>query len=189
MKNNLSFVVVAATLLMGCASPVYTEQSESVNLAKFKTYAWVDMKNNKDDAKNVTAFAEEAVHNTAKEELEKQGWKESTTNPDVLLSYDILVERTTTTQSQPVYTQPFTRVYFNPFLRRWATVYYPSQFVGYDTYDVPVREGTLTLTMTDTKTDKVVWQGWTTEQMDNQKMATKDVEKAVKNIIKKLGSQ
>jgi hypothetical protein len=42
--------------------------------------------------------------------------------------------------------------------------------------------------MTDTKTDKVIWQGWTTEQMDNQKFATKNVEKAVRNIVKKLDS-
>jgi hypothetical protein len=46
------------------------------------------------------------------------------------------------------------------------TIYYPSQFVGYQTYEVPVKERTITITMTDARTDKVAWQAWTTERLN-----------------------
>ena len=173
-------------LLFSCANPVYVEQSESANFAKYKSYAWVEMKANQTDGRNVTGLAGDVIHRTTSEELAKKGWRETTTNPDVLLSYDVLVERSTEQRSNPVYTQPFSRVYYNPFFRRWGTVYYPSQFVGNDTYTVPVREGTLTLTMTDASTDSTVWQGWTTGTMENRRFSSGDVQKAVKSILKKF---
>lgn len=187
MKQTAVPVFLAMTaLLMSCANKVYVERDESANLAKYKTYAWVDMRDKENDSKNVTSFAEDAVRRTAREELEKRGWRETNMNPDVLLSYDVLVERSTQQQSDPVYSQPFTRYYYNPWSRRWAAVYYPSQFVGYDTYDVPVKEGTVTLTLTDPDSDKAIWQGWTTETMSDQKIATSDLEKSIRSILKKL---
>jgi hypothetical protein len=185
-KYFLLMTTVATAFLFSCGNKVYVEKDESANLAKFKTYAWVDMKDNQNDSRNVTGFADPTVKRVVKETLAKRGWSETEINPDVLLSYDVLVERTSETQSQAVYSQPFSRVYYNPYLRRWGTVYYPSQFIGYDNYDVPVREGTLTLTMTDPLTDKVIWQGWTTERMEDRKFATSDIEKAMKSILKKF---
>jgi hypothetical protein len=187
-KNFFWFAAITAVSAMasGCGNRVYVEKDESANLAKYKTYAWVEMKDNKDDSKNVTSFADAAVKSTAREILEKKGWTLNEINPDVLLSYDVLVERGSETQSQAVYSQPYSRVYYNPYLRRWGTVYYPSQFMGYDSYDVPVREGTLTLTMTNPETDKVIWQGWTTKSMEDRKFATSEIKKAVKTILKKF---
>jgi hypothetical protein len=188
MMKLVAMMMVASVLALSCATPVYVEKAESANLAKYKTYAWVEMRNSQDDSQSVSGLADNAVRNAVKEELNKLGWRETTGTPDVLLSYDILVERSTETQQESVYSRPFTRVYYNPWVRRWGTIYYPSRFIGYDTYDVPVREGTLTLTMTDAQTDKVVWQAWTTEQMENRKFASADIEKAAKNIVKKIES-
>jgi len=103
-------------------------------------------------------------------ELAKQGWREVSDNPDVLLSYDVLVERSTEQQSDPVYSRPPTRMYYNPYRRSWGTIYYPSQFAGDQTCEVPVKEGTITITMTDARTDKVVWQAWTTERLNYSRL-------------------
>lgn len=188
MKNMgiLLFAASAVALMSGCASPVYVEKDESVNLAKYKTYMWVQTRADQDDNRNATAFAETAIHNAVRDQLSREGWMEVRENPDALLSYDILVERSNQTQSQAVYTQPFTRVYYNPYLRRWGTVYYPSQFVGYDSYDVPVREGTITITMMDARTDKTIWQAWTTDEMQDRRFTTAEINKGVKNIFKKF---
>ena len=189
MKYIRLLWIVPVLILASCANPVYVERDESANLAKYTSYAWVDMKSAENDPKNVTAFAQDAVRRVAKAELERKGWKETDHNPDVLLTYDMLVERATQTQSEAVYSQPFSRVYYNPYLRRWGTVYYPSQFIGYDTYDVPVSEGTLTITMTDARTDKTIWQGWTTETIEQRKLSSENIEKAVKNIMKKFNAE
>lgn len=177
---------LAGATMVGCSSPVYVQTDESTNLAKYKTYMWVQTRANQDDNRNATAFADQAVRAAARTQLEREGWTEVNDHPDVLISYDILVERSKQRQSDPVYTQPFSRVYFNPYMRRWGTVYYPSQFVGYDTYDVPVREGTLTITMMDPNTDKTVWQAWTTETLQNRKITSDEIDKSVRNIFKKF---
>src|SRR5437868_5863537 len=79
----------AGVLATGCSNPVYVQKDESANLAKYKTYMWVNTRANQDDNKNTTAFAEQNIHNTVNTELQKEGWTEVTSNPDVLVSYDI----------------------------------------------------------------------------------------------------
>jgi hypothetical protein len=184
--RNLGIAILSGMVLAGCANKVYVQRDESANLAKYKTYMWVDTKDNQDDNKTKTQFADMAVKRTVNDELAKQGWKEVNDHPDVLISYDLLVERTTQQQSDPVYTRPFTRVYYNPFLRRWGTIYYPSQFIGYDTYEAPVKEGTITITMMDAQTDKPVWQAWTTDQLSSTRFTAEEVNRNVHNIFKKF---
>jgi len=91
----------------------------------------------------------------------------------VLLNFDVLVEKTTMQQSSPVYSRSFTRTFYNP-----------SQLVGYDDRRVPVKEGTIT--MTDTETDKTVWQGWTTNEVNSKNFSDKEVESSVKAIFRKF---
>jgi hypothetical protein len=93
------------------------------------------------------------------------GWKEVKHKPDVLLSYDVLVERGSRESNSPVYSRPFTRLVYNPYTRRYMTIYYPSQFMGYERDERSIREGTVTITMIDARTDKTVWQGWTTDSI------------------------
>jgi hypothetical protein len=184
---KIAMFLSSAVIVSSCSSPVYIQKDESANLAKYHTYMWVETQRDQNDKRrNTSAFAEVAIHNAADNVLSKRGWREVTSNPDVLLSYDVLVQRGTQTQNDPLYTQPFSRVFYNPYSRRWGTIYYPSQFMGYDTYETPVREGTLTITMVDANNDKALWQAWTTEQLNSRKMTDAEASKAVKRIFKKL---
>jgi hypothetical protein len=149
-------VITIVTTLMSCAATVHVERDQTADLSQYKTYQWVETRTNQNDNSSITAFGDEAIHTAVQQELSQRGWREVTENPDVLITHDVLVERTTTQQSDPVYTQPFTRAFYNPYARRWGTLYYPSRFIGYDTYTVPVREGTITLTVLDAKTDKTI---------------------------------
>jgi hypothetical protein len=185
----LSGLALAAVSMAGCSSKVYTEKAASVNLSSYKTYMWVDTHQQQNDGEGRArpiAYADQNVHDATRAPLEKLGWREVSNNPDVLLSYDILVQRSTAQESSPVYSSPFTRYYYNPWARRWGSVYYPSQFVGYDTYTVPVREGTFTITMIDARSDKTVWQGWTTEEIRNRRPSPAEIRTTVNRIMKKL---
>jgi len=173
-----------AAIFCSCSTPAYVEKDSSVNLSDYKTYMWVDVKSGENDVSNrVTAFADLSVHNSVNAELANWGWQEVTDNPDVLISYDVLVERNVETQNDPVYSQPYSRYYYNPFTRRWSSIYYPSQFLGYQQYQVPVKEATVTITMMDAKADKKIWQGWTTERLSGA-LSDLDVKKSVRNIFK-----
>jgi hypothetical protein len=190
MKAFAATIITILTglfFLTGCKSPVYVERNESASLAKPSTYMWVQTTENQEiDTRNVSGLADESVHSAVKAELDKRGWREVKENPDVLLSYDILVERSRRRQSDPVYTVPMSRVYFNPYTRRWGTVYYPSQFIGYETYSVPTKEGTVTITMIDADTDKTIFQAYTSDEIKTGKFTSDDIRKQVKNIFRKF---
>lgn len=185
--NYLCAALLAAFFIAACSAPVYVEKDDAVDLSKYKTYMWVDTRyNQNDNATRPPAYGDLTVRNASNEALRNAGLTEKQDNPDLLISYDVLVNSTTARRSDPVYTESYTRTYYNPRLRRWGTIYYPSQFLGYNNYEVPVKEGTITITLTDAGTDKIVWQGWTTEELNYSNLSQDELRGSVKNIFKKL---
>ncbi len=185
--NYICSALILAFCITACSAPVYVEKDESADLSKIRTFMWVDTRYNENDkALRPAAYADVTVRNAANAALRNAGLTEVTTDPDVFISYDVLVQNTTARRSDPVYSQSYTRMYYNPRLKRWGTIYYPSQFLGYNSYDVPVTEGTITITMTDANTDKVVWQGWTSEDLNYSRLTPDEISASVKNIFSKL---
>ena len=185
-KINFKTAIVAVLsigLLAGCASSAHIEKDETVNFNKYKTFTWLHGENGK--LENQSDLIESKIRAAVTKEFEKIGWRESKNKPDVILDYDVLVERSSKEQKEPVYSQPYNRMVYNPYTRRYATIFYPSQFLGYESYEKVIKEGTITVTMIDAKTDKTVWQGWTTGEVNNRNLTNKEIQKAVANIFKK----
>lgn len=179
-------IALVSVVLASCGPTAYVQQDKTVNLGDYKTYAWSETSDVKENKRETNTFTEQNIKTAVGNELEKQGWREVKKNPDVLLNYDVLVERTTVQESNAVYSRPFTRAFYNPYYRRWFSVYYPSQFLGYDDRTRPASHGTITITMTDAKTDKAVWQGWTTDEVDSKNLTDKEVASSVKAIFRKF---
>jgi hypothetical protein len=175
-------------LLASCASTAHIEKDENTDFSQYKTFAWIDKDGEgRKDRNHANDLTEQKIRAAVSKELEKTaGWREAKSRPDVLLSYDVLVERAISQRSDPVYSQPFSRTYYNRYSRRFVNVYYPSQFMGYDSYNVPSREGTVTISMIDARTDKTVWQGWTTDEVNNKNLSTKEIQNSVKAIFRKF---
>lgn len=181
-----SFGLGIVFLLASCAPSAHIEKDDTADFSRYKTFAWID-REEKRKGNNAYSLAEQKIREAVNKELEKTaGWKETNRNPDILLSYDVLVERSVKNQSDPVYSRPFIRTFYNPYSRRFINVWYPSQFVGYDNYEVPVREGTVTISMIDADTDKTVWQGWSTAEVDSRKMTSREIQSSVKAIFRKF---
>jgi len=172
-------------LAVSCATPAYVEKDETADFSSYKTYAWID-NNKKEDKSRHADFMKKHVHEAANAQLLKEGWREDRNKPDVLISYDMLVEKTTRDQSNPVYSAPYRRIYYNPYYRRYGSIYYPSMFMGYDDNTEEVREGTLTITMVDAKTDKTIWQGWTTDEVNSRNVTQKEIQNSVHAIFRKF---
>jgi hypothetical protein len=182
----LSVAALSGLLLAGCASVAHVEKDKTVNFNNYHSYAWVDTKESKSDSSvKVSDLTERIIKEAVNNEMAKTGWKESK-KPDVLLTYDILVERGIKEQNNPVYSQPYTRYYYNPYSRRYVAVYYPSQFMGYDNDQQQVKEGTITLRLIDAKTDKTIWQGWTTDEVNSRNLTSKEIQNGVKSIFRKF---
>jgi len=184
----LSVIAVAGVMLASCASVAHVEKDDNANFDSFHSYAWVDSKDNQEDSAKtkVSDLTDRKIRDAVKAELAKTGWKETKNKPDVLISYDVMVERGIVEQNSPVYSQPTTRYVYNPYSRRWVSIYYPSQFMGYDNSQRAVREGTITVSIIDAKTDKTIWQGWTTEQINSRNMTSKEIQNSVKSIFRKF---
>lgn len=185
MLKTIPVLMLPIILAVSCATPAYVEKDETADFSRYKTYAWID-NNKKDDKNRHTEFMKKHVHDAANAQLVKEGWREDRSKPDVLISYDLLVEKTTREQSNPVYSRPYQRIYYNPFYRRYGTIYYPSTFMGYDNNTETVREGTLTITMVDAKTDKTIWQGWTTDDVNSRNVTQKEIQSSVNSIFRKF---
>ena len=183
MSLKLLSGLAVAAVLASCASTAFVEKDDSVNFAKYHTYTWID-KDNKEGKRNDIMDAN--IRNAVNQELTKAGWRQVKDNPDVIIGSDVLVERNMKSQTSPVYSQPYSRLYYNPYTRRYSTIYYPSQFLGYDDNQTPVREGTITISMIDARTDKTVWQGWTTDEVNSRNLTSKEIQNSVKSIFKKF---
>ena len=176
-------LVLPVLLVMSCATPAYVEKDESADFSHYRTFAWIDKKA-KDGKKN--EFMDRHVQDAVTARLVKEGWKEDKNRPDVLLSYDLLVERITKEQRNPVYSRPYSRIFYNPYTRRYGRIYYPSSFLGYDNRTTSQREGTLTLTILDAQTNKTVWQGWTTDEVNSRNVTKKEIKSSVNSIFRKF---
>lgn len=184
----LSAVLVSAFLITSCASVAHVEKDDSVNIKNYHTYAWIDFKQSKNDSvkTKVSDLTERKIREAVNAELAKAGWKETKHNPDALISYELLVERGTRDRNDPVYSEPYTRFAYNPYSRRFIPIYYPSQFLGYDRDPRSVREGTITVSVIDGRSEKTVWQGWTTDEVNSKNLTNKEIQSAVKSIFRKF---
>ena len=186
--KSVPVLILPVILAVSCAAPAYVEKDASADFSRYKTFAWIgsDRSDKKADRNKHSEFMQKHVHEAVNAQLQKEGWREDRTRPDVLISYDLLVEKTTRELSNPVYSAPYRRYYYNPFYRRWGTIYYPSTFMGYDYNTAEVQQGTLTITMVDAKTDKTIWQGWTTDDVNSRNVTQKEIQSSVRSIFRKF---
>lgn len=182
-----SLVLIAAITLAGCGVQSYVEKDPSVNLNNYKTFSWIHEGDSKRaDSKPYKDFQETNLMAVISEELEKNGMRQVKSNPDVLVDYDIMIENDVRERSESVYSRPQVRYFYNPYTRRVNSVYYPSRYMGENSYAVPYKSGTITINMVDTKTNKLIWQGWAETEVGNKRIQRDDMEKIVKAIFKKL---
>ena len=174
----------------GCASTAHVEKDKAADLSRYKTYGWLDQNGSKNaQADHRNDILEKNIRNAVDEHLQKKGYVQTSSSPDLLISSDLLVEKNQKESRDAVYTDPYTRTYYNARTGRYNSFYFPSQFAGYENYSTTVKEGTVTVTLIDARTDKAVWQGWATRELDKGAVTSKDINKNVSSIFKKFDAE
>jgi len=189
MIKSLSVIsiICAGLLFTGCASTAHVEKARDVDMSRYKTYSWIEEeKHAKPKSDKHSEIAEQNIRFSVNEQLKKNGFRQVKSNPDVLVSTDFMIERNNKEHNDAVFTQPTTRTYYNPRSGKLNSFYFPSEFAGYNNYSVTVKEGTVTVTLIDAKTDKAVWQGWATAEINKANISEKQIDKNVKSIFKKF---
>lgn len=194
MKKRTAYIMFVALAaigltLTGCSTTAHVEKDNTVNFTKYKTYSWVSEKEKSLKDRNSNNLVDAHVRSAVAKELKKNGWVETKAKPEVLLDYNIMVENSVKELDNPVYTRPFTRYYYNPYTRRISGLYYPSQMMGYERSEIPYKEGTITIHMIDNSSNKLIWQGWTTDEVNSRNLTGKEISSSVKSILKKFNPQ
>lgn len=188
----LGVVSVIVLLISGCGPTAHIEKARDVDFGDYRSFAWAQRsdQSTRSDRRNRGSVAEERIKSAVSEALTRtQGWREVRSNPDLLLSYDVLVERSSKVASEPRYSWGGFRTFYNPYSRRFYRVYYPQRFVGYDNYRVPTQEGTITITIVEADTDKTILQGWATDEVNNRRVTSAEVDRIVNAIFRKWEEQ
>lgn len=180
----LVMLPLAALTFVSCSVTSHTETAKGVNFSQYKTYGWGSNTPKKSDRWN-NDIIDNNIKNAISTELNKKGWAEADNNPDVLLDYNIAVERGVTRRTDPVYSYPFTQYMYGGHGRVYR-LWNPSMLMGYRSYNVPFREGQLTINMVDARNNKLIWQGWAKGEINSAQVRSKDVNAEVKSIFRKF---
>lgn len=195
---NILFIIAPLIFLFtSCTSTmvVGSDYDKSINFNKFKSYAWIPQPdvvykdkryNNQIIENNIKYYADSAMKNI--------GFVIDTIDPDIILSYDLQIEKGERTEEVPIYSHPnnFNMFWgnpinpimhqFNPSLNpnsplimdRWFNPFGfndrfmfnnfwtppPPMIVGYNTKQIPFKEGTVTISILDRSNNRLAWRGW-----------------------------
>ena len=180
--------VFAALIITGCGVQSYVEKDPSVDLNNYRTYAWIGDKNSRKSDKPYKDFQDTYLTDLISQQIEKNGFVKAKSNAkaDVLLDYDIMIENAVKEKTDPVYSRSFVRYFYNPYTGRINSLYYPSRYMGQNSYDVPYKSGTVTINIVDNDSKKLVWQGWAETEVTKRRIDKDDMNKIVKSIFRKL---
>lgn len=190
MKKTKLFlgIVTLIVLLVSCGTTAMVQKDNNVDIRRFRTYAWVDASTK--DTNSYSSKTNDLLDRKIKESIERNltevGWKQTKKNPDVLLTYDLDVEKEQRNLRTPMYSNPGYRYVYSPYGRRWVPIFYPSELMGYRNTIETVQEHTLTVSLIDADTDKTVWQGWTIVDNNTRRMTDREIDNNVRAIVKKL---
>ena len=188
--KTFSLLALAGILFAGCSNKVYVEKDRSANFSNYRSYALVDARSSEGDTTSRPArlsdLADREIKQAINEGMTGSGLTQNNRRPDVLVMYDVLQERGTHQTSYSNYGSPFSRWYFNPYSHGWYSVYYPSQFMGYNTGEYQDNDRTITITIIDANTNKTVLQGWTTNHSGSRRFTSAEIQNSVRGIFRKF---
>lgn len=182
----LSAAVMSAFLFSACSVSTHIETAAGVDFNNYKTFGWSNGNGEKKEDNADNDIVDNNIKNAISQQLEARGWKETSQSPDVILDYNVMVEKKYDQVSEPVFNYPYTHYYYNGWRHRAGYMYYPSDLIGYHSYNIPFRQGTLTVNMVDTKTNKLIWQGSAVGDVSSKNVTTQEMTGDVSSIFKKF---
>jgi hypothetical protein len=187
MKRKISILFLAASAILvlnSCSGTSHIEKADDVSFSRYRTFGWAPADSSHQHHGNDIIDAN--IKKMITEELEKKGMQKNDRNPDILLEYNVSVEKDSRRVSNPVYSSPTIQPFYNPYTRRISNIYIPSQLMGYNNYEVAVQNGLLTINMYDARNKKLIWQGWSENELRKGNITTPEVKQNVHMILKKL---
>lgn len=178
------FILLFATLLASCSSGTKTSswKAKGVNLKAYKSYAWLAPGDTTLGYRRDDKLYAGTIQQAADAELQEKGMVVDTHSPDAVFIFDTRLE-------------DHTRYSQSPSLSVGVGVATPMYHGGPGYYmggSVPVaggeitaeyyKQGTLIIDMYDLKTNKLLWRGWATKDIDY----TTDIDETLRKAIRDM---
>ena len=190
--KTFSLLALAGFVFAGCSNKVYVEKDRTANFSNYRSYAVVDARSSEGDTVSrpgkVSDLTDREFKQAVNESMLSSGLTQNNRRPDVLVMYDVLQERGThQTSYSSGYGSPFSSWYFNPYSHGWYSLYYPSQFMGYNSGgEYQDNDRTITISIIDANTNKTVLQGWTTNHSGSRRLTSGEIQSTVQSIFRKF---
>ncbi len=161
--NQILCSLLIASLLGCTGARVSTNKTASVDLSKYKTFAYLPMLKDSTDQSAYNYEAETRFMDQIGEEMRKFGYTMDVDNPDLLVYAQAQFQQEENLQTEPIYNN---YTYYNyGYTPAFNYPYYYSGYtgvndvVGYDLEEVDYGEGTMVVDLIDAKTNNIVWRG------------------------------
>jgi hypothetical protein len=182
--------IVSASSLFSCSGSLKISASkvDLAELKNYKTYAWIapgdTALNTRRDDKEYAGFIESA----ANKELAKKGMKIDNQNPDAVFMFDTHFDERVAYRQEPNTSASFGfggyAYGYNGGGGYYAGAYNPMQ--GLESSGIVVEEGTLSYSMLDRKTGKLLWKASAVKNLDKKTNIESTIKKATSFIFAKL---
>jgi hypothetical protein len=180
------FFYICVKILSSCSPSVHVDQDDSVSMANFRTYKFVDNDHTGDpNPLYHSSLLDNAIHAEIARQLEKRGMREDVTSPDVLIAYHTYTEKK----------QSSINNYYPMMYGGWGWQYYPwgggfspypfGYWNGYArTYTYT--EGTLIVDVINAQSNVLVWRGSVSDAITDPSNLHRKGIQAVDDIFKKF---
>lgn len=181
----LSFITL---LLPSCLNmAIYSDMDKSKNFVSFKTYAWAKQKHvhihkNQNFDNDIVV---NNIMNYVNIEFAKRNISLDTTNPDIIVDYDIMAEKKTRQEDVPLYRKTYNYWGYNPY--RPYAAYNTNNWnynVGYKTITIPYKEGTLIIDVIEAKTNQLIWKSWAICELTDPQSFENELPTDIKQMFK-----
>ncbi len=180
--KSIYWMMVALTtiILASCNVTSHVESAKHTNLARYKSFAWLPSENKQ----YTNSILENDLKDGINEALKKEGFRYNPDRPDLLIKYDIAVDKQVRRESSSVYSNPLPQYILSR--GRIFTVMGPSMYLGNRSYNIPYNQGVVTISFIDAKTNEMIWQGWAESEVNSRNLTSKELNREVKAIAKRI---
>ncbi|PRY12041.1 uncharacterized protein DUF4136 [Pontibacter ummariensis] len=162
-----------------------TIQAPYVQTGSYKTFAWFQPDAMAPAAyeKGFGASLNKNLRRAIEEELQERGYQKVTTNPDVLVAYDVSVSVPEEKDKPENFAPGFGYSY--GYMSGYRYDYKQPGMPGYRSVDL-FKEGTLIIDLINPRTNMLEWRGWAEGAINNFKAGYNKVHGQVEEVMEKL---
>lgn len=187
-SNKLLTLLFVSVLLYSCSGSmnVSASKADPAELKNYKTYAWIAPGDTALNTRRDDKIYAGLIESSANKELKNKGMKMDNQNPDVVFMFDTRIEERVEYRNSPNTTAPFGS---GGYAYGYNGVYYSGAYdpmYGLKTSPITIEEGTLSYSMFDRKTGKLMWKGAVIKNLTSKTNIEATIKKGTILVFAKL---